>query len=67
MAGPILTTTLLNATRRTCPRCGGKQSVSVFAAQQPVTCRRCGASIPPPPATGAAPGAKPDKPAGRRR
>lgn len=48
MASPIITTSLLNATRRRCPKCGRRQSVSTFAAQQAVVCRKCGASIPPP-------------------
>lgn len=35
--------------RRKCPVCGYLQSVSIILHQDPVVCRRCGASIPPPP------------------
>ena len=58
MASPIITASLLNATRRRCPKCGRRQSVSTFAAQQAVTCRKCGASIPPPSASDSKPGDK---------
>jgi uncharacterized protein (DUF983 family) len=63
MASPIITASLLNASRRCCPKCGRRQSVSAFAAQQAVVCRKCGASIPPPSAADAKSG---DKPGGKR-
>lgn len=51
MASPILAN-LLIARKRTCPRCGHKQFTSVFTLKQAVPCHRCGASIPPPSASG---------------
>jgi ribosomal protein S27E len=59
MGSPIIAASLLNASKRKCPKCGRKQSVSAFAAQQAVTCRRCGASIPPPGGPASGGGAKP--------
>ena len=47
MASALTAASLVNARKRVCPKCGRQQSVSVFAAQLAVTCRRCGASIPP--------------------
>lgn len=35
--------------KRRCPSCGGIQAVSVLLRDVAVTCRRCGASIPPTP------------------
>lgn len=37
--------------KRRCPTCGGIQAVSVLLRDSSVTCRRCGAMIPPTPTT----------------
>jgi ribosomal protein S27E len=70
MASALTAASLVNARKRLCPKCGRKQSVSVFAAHQAVTCRRCGSSIPPPEAGAASGSSHGDKalaPATRKR
>jgi len=33
---------------RKCPKCGGRQKISLTKRNQTIDCRSCGASIPPP-------------------
>lgn len=59
MASALTAASLVNARKRVCPKCGRKQSVSVFAVHLAVTCRRCGASIPPSAGDGSSPDSRP--------
>ena len=48
MANLVAAVTASQGRKRKCPACGYLQVVSSFLIQQPVTCRRCAATIPPP-------------------
>lgn len=62
MASPIHSAIV--GRRRTCPKCGHRQLVAILLIHESVTCRRCGARIPPSSnaSSGAAPGASARKP-----
>ncbi len=49
MASPIHGAAGMIGRKRTCPRCGHRQTVPVIVTKHSVTCRRCGAQIPPQP------------------